>query len=48
MQVTLKESYPVRQADESVVLMTDDPLYPELRVPIRVVKRNAGAIVPKS
>ena len=44
--ILLKDSYPAGQNDETVVLTTDDPLYPELRVPIRVLKRKAGAIVP--
>ena len=44
--IHLKDTYPTGQNDETVVLTTDDPLYPELRVPIRVLKRKAGAIVP--
>ncbi len=44
--IHLKNTYPTGQNDETVVLTTDDPLYPELRVPIRVLKRKAGAIVP--
>lgn len=46
ISVHLKDSYPTGQNDETVVLTTDDPLYPELRVPIRVLKRKAGGIVP--
>jgi hypothetical protein len=35
---------PVGHRDEVVVLLTDDPAYPELRVPVRVLKRAAGAV----
>ena len=30
--------------DEAVVLLTDDPAYPELRVPVRVLKRAGGGV----
>jgi len=36
---------PVGHRDESVVLLTDDPAYPEFRVPVRVLKRAAAAVV---
>jgi hypothetical protein len=44
--VTLKLSAeaPVGHRDEAVVLVTDDPEYPELRVPVRVLKRPAGGV----
>jgi hypothetical protein len=44
--VTLKlaASAPAGHRDEIVVLYTDDPEYPELRVPVRVLKREAGAV----
>jgi hypothetical protein len=42
--VKLAADAPVGHRDESVVLLTDDPSYPELRVPVRVLKRAAGAV----
>ncbi|MBX9581144.1 MAG: DUF1573 domain-containing protein [Gemmataceae bacterium] len=35
---------PAGHRDETVVLLTDDPAYPELRVPVRVLKRPAGGV----
>jgi hypothetical protein len=42
--VRLSSGAPVGHRDESVVLLTDDPLYPELRVPVRVLKRAAQSV----
>ena len=42
--IKLSPDAPVGHKDESVVLLTDDPAYPELRVPVRVLKRAPGAI----
>jgi hypothetical protein len=42
--VKLSADAPVGHRDEAVVLLTDDPAYPELRVPVRVLKRAAGAV----
>lgn len=44
--VTLKlaADAPVGHRDESVTLLTDDPVYPEFRVPVRVLKRAAGGV----
>jgi hypothetical protein len=44
--VTLKllATAPPGHRDEVVVLYTDDPAYPELRVPVRVLKRAAGGV----
>jgi hypothetical protein len=44
--VTLKlaADAPVGHRDETMVLYTDDPAYPELRVPVRVLKRAAGGV----
>src|SRR5581483_5467016 len=44
--VTLKlaADAPPGHRDETVVLVTDDPAYPELRVPVRVLKRAAGGV----
>ena len=44
--ITLKLSAdaPVGHRDESVVLLTDDPVYPEFHVPVRVLKRVAGGV----
>src|SRR5262245_48981053 len=42
--VKLSADAPVGHSDETVVLATDDPAYPELRVPVRVLKRPAGGV----
>jgi hypothetical protein len=42
--VTLSPDAPIGHRDEAVVLLTDDPAYPELRVPVRVLKRAGGTI----
>lgn len=44
--VTLKlaADAPPGHRDEALVLLTDDPAYPEFRVPVRVLKRAAGAV----
>ena len=42
--VVLSPTYPDGTADETVILTTDDPACPELRVPVRVVKRSATAV----
>lgn len=44
--VTLKlaADAPPGHRDETVVLLTDDPAYPELRLPVRVLKRAAGGV----
>lgn len=50
--VTLKlaADAPTGHRDETVLLLTDDPEYPELRVPVRVLKRVPGGVaaVPDS
>lgn len=45
--VTLKLSAdaPPGHRDEAVVLLTDDPAYPEFRVPVRVLKRTAEGVI---
>jgi len=43
--VTLAADAPEGHRDEAVVLQTDDPEYPEFRVPVRVLKRTAGAVL---
>ena len=43
--VKLAANAPGGHRDEVVVLYTDDPAYPELRVPVRVLKRAAAAVV---
>lgn len=43
--VKLSENAPVGQTDETITLLTNDPAYPELRVPVRVLKRPAGGVV---
>jgi Protein of unknown function (DUF1573) len=42
--VKLSPDAPAGHRDEAVALLTDDPAYPELRVPVRVLKRVAGAV----
>lgn len=42
--VKLAADAPVGHSDEAVTLLTDDPAYPELRVPVRVLKRAAGGV----
>lgn len=43
--VKLSATAPAGHRDELVVLYTDDPAYPELRIPVRVLKRAASAVV---
>ena len=42
--IKLAADAPPGHRDETVVLLTDDPAYPELRVPVRVLKRVAGGV----
>jgi hypothetical protein len=42
--VKLSPDAPPGHRDEAVVLVTDDAAYPELRVPVRVLKKAAGAV----
>lgn len=42
--IKLAADAPPGHRDETVVLFTDDPAYPELRVPVRVLKRVAGGV----
>ena len=42
--VKLAPDAPVGHRDEAVVLYTDDPAYPELRVPVRVLKRATQGV----
>jgi hypothetical protein len=45
-KITLKLSAdaPVGQRDEVLVMQTDDPAYPEFRVPVRILKKAPGAM----
>jgi hypothetical protein len=43
--VKLSEEAPVGHRDETIILLTDDPDYPELRVPVRVLKRPQAAAI---
>jgi len=43
--VKLAADAPAGHRDETVVLFTDDPAYPEFRVPVRVLKRAPGGVV---
>ncbi|MBX9623458.1 MAG: DUF1573 domain-containing protein [Gemmataceae bacterium] len=42
--VKLAADAPPGHRDEAVILLTDDPAYPELRVPVRVLKRAPGGV----
>lgn len=44
--VALSADAPTGHRDEFVTLFTDDREYPELRIPVRVLKRTAGEITP--
>lgn len=43
--LTLLPTHPPGRADETLVLYTDDPSYPQLRVPVQVTRRAAQAVV---
>jgi hypothetical protein len=45
LTIKLAESMPAGHSDETVLMFTDDPLYPEFRVPVRVLKRLPCAVV---
>lgn len=45
IDLTVTAAYPPGQADETVVLRTNDPGCPELRVPVRVTKRTAADVI---
>lgn len=42
--LALSADAPAGEREETVVLQTGDPAYPEFRVPVRVVKRAAGGV----
>jgi hypothetical protein len=42
--IKLSANAPAGHRDEVVILYTDDPAYSELRIPVRVLKRAAGAV----
>jgi len=42
--VKLAADAPAGHTDQIVTLITDDPAYPEFRVPVRVLKRGAGTV----
>ena len=44
--VKLAADAPAGHRDEAVILLTDDPAYPEFRIPVRVLKRAPGAVTP--
>jgi hypothetical protein len=44
--VKLATTAPIGHRDETVVLFTDDPVYPEFRIPVRILKRPATGIIP--
>lgn len=42
--VSLSPDYPVGHRDETIVLLTNDPEYAELRIPVRILKRAASEV----
>jgi hypothetical protein len=46
VEVRVTAAMPVGTTDETVTITTDDPACSELRVPLRVVKRDPAAVVP--
>lgn len=46
VELHVKPDYPAGSSQETITLTTDDPTCPELRVPVRIVKRNPDALVP--
>jgi hypothetical protein len=46
VELHVKPDYPAGSSQETITLTTDDPGCPELRVPVRIVKRNPDALVP--
>jgi hypothetical protein len=42
--VTIAENAPLGEHNETIVLATDDPLYPELRVPVKVSKKSPAKV----
>jgi hypothetical protein len=40
----LSADAPIAHRDDTVVLYTDDPAYPELRIPVRILKRAPGGV----
>ena len=46
VELHVKPDYPAGSSQETITLTTDDPTCPELRVPVRIVKRHPDALVP--
>ena len=46
VELHVTSAYPAGTSQETITLTTDDPASPELRVPVRVVKRDPDALVP--
>jgi len=46
VELHVTPAYPAGSAQETITLTTDDPACPELRVPVRIVKRDPDALVP--
>lgn len=44
VRIRLSADAPPGQRDDALVLVTDDPAYPEFRVPVRISKRAPGAV----
>ena len=46
VELHVTPSYPAGSSQETVTLTTDDPACPELRVPVRIVKRSPDDLIP--
>ena len=44
IEVSIAEGVPTGSHDETILITTSDPLYPELRVPVRIIKRSKDAV----
>ncbi len=46
VELHVTPDYPAGSSQETITFTTDDPTCPELRVPVRIVKRHPDALVP--
>ena len=44
LRVNISEAFPFGHANETVVITTNDPLYPSFTIPVKIVKRKAAAV----
>lgn len=45
IEVSIAEGVATGSHDETILITTSDPLYPELRVPVRIIKRSKDAVL---